>query len=67
MENKEKEFMTFEKALEVVRELSSSQGFYGRLLQNMEDMTEDEKAELEQDLEHNKVKDRMDLIFYFEC
>ena len=43
MENKEKEFMTFEKALEVVRELSSSQGFYGRLLQNMEDMTEDEK------------------------
>lgn len=67
MENKEKEFMTFEKALEVVRELSSSQGFYGRLLQNMEDMTEDEKAELEQDLEYNKVKDRMDLIFLFEC
>lgn len=67
MENKEKEFMTFKKALEVVRELSSSQGFYGRLLQSMEDMTEEEKAKLEQDLEHNKVKDTMDLIFYFEC
>ena len=35
MEEK-KEFMTFEKALSIVRELSRSQGFYCRLLQELE-------------------------------
>lgn len=60
-------FMTFEKALEIVRELSYSQGFYGRLLRNMQEMDEEQRKELEEDFEYNKVKDSMDLIFYFEC
>lgn len=60
-------FMTFEKVLEIVRELSYSQGFYGRLLRNMQEMDEEQRKELEEDFEYNKVKDSMDLIFYFEC
>lgn len=60
-------FMTFEKALEIARELSYSQGFYGRLLRNMQEMDEEQRKELEEDFEYNKVKDSMDLIFYFEC
>lgn len=60
-------FMTFEKALKIVRDLSYSQGFYGRLLRNMQEMDEEQRKELEQDFEYNKVKDSMDLIFYFEC
>lgn len=60
-------FMTFEKTLEIVRELSYSQGFYGRLLRNMQEMDEEQRKELEEDFEYNKVKDSMDLIFYFEC
>lgn len=60
-------FMTFEKALEIVRELSYSQGFYGRLLRNMQEMDEEQRKELEEDLAFNKVKTDLDLIFYFEC
>ncbi len=60
-------FMTFEKALEIVRELSYSQGFYGRRLRNMQEMDEEERQEFEEDLAFNKVKTDLDLIFYFEC
>lgn len=67
MENNKNEYMTFDKALEIVRGLSKSQGFYCRLLQNMENMEEEQREELEQDFEYNNVKNEMDLIFYFEC
>ena len=60
-------FMSFKKALEIVRELSYSQGFYGRLLRNMQEITEEERQEFEEDLAFNKVKTDLDLIFYFEC
>ena len=60
-------FMSFEKALEIVRNLSRSQGFYGRLLQTMERLEEEQQKELELDFELNKVKTDLDLIFYFEC
>lgn len=68
MEEK-KEFMTFEKALSIVRELAKSQGFYCRLLQELEWIKEndwEQVEQLEQDFELNKVKDNLDLIFYFE-
>lgn len=68
MEEK-KEFMTFEKALSIVRELAKSQGFYCRLLQELEWIKANDREQveqLEQDFELNKVKDNLDLIFYFE-
>lgn len=60
-------FMSFKYAYAVVRELAKSQGFYCRILMNMEKMTEEERQEFEEDLAFNKVKTDLDLIFYFEC
>lgn len=64
-----KEFMTFEKALSIVRELSRSQGFYCRRLQELEWIKENDREQveqLEQDFELNKVKNSLDLVLYFE-
>ena len=61
--------MTFEEALSIVRELSRSQGFYCRLLQELEWIKENDREQveqLEQDFELNNVKDNLDLILYFE-
>lgn len=41
MENKEKEIMTFEEALDFCKTMSKSQGFYGRLVNSMEEFTEE--------------------------
>jgi len=61
-------FMNIEKAKEIMRELAKSQGFYGRLLRTIEeDATEEQIEALELDFAKNKVKDTMDLIYYFEC
>lgn len=61
-------FMNIEKAKEIMRELAKSQGFYGRLLRTIEEeATEEQIKALELEFEKNKVKDTMDLIFYFEC
>jgi uncharacterized protein (UPF0335 family) len=65
MENEK--YLTFSQAKEIVRELAQSQGFYCRLLRTMETMEEEQQIELEEDLALNKVKDSMDLIYYFEC
>lgn len=61
-----KGIITFNQALEIVRELAKGQGFYCRLLQNLENATEEQKRELEQDFEFCNVKDSLDLVFYFE-
>lgn len=61
-------FMNIEKAKEIMRELAKSQGFYGRLLRTIEEEATEEQIEaLELDFAKNKVKDTMDLIYYFEC
>lgn len=61
-------FMNIEKAKKIIRELAKSQGFYGRLLRTIEEEATEEQIEaLELDFAKNKVKDTMDLIYYFEC
>lgn len=67
MENKEKEIMTFEEALDFCRTMSKSQGFYGRLVNSMEEFTEEQKTDFEKVLKDNNVRDNMDLIFLLEC
>lgn len=62
----EKEFLSFEKALEFVKTMSSSQGFYCRLYAQMKDWTREQQIEFEVELEMNDVCDTMDLISYFE-
>lgn len=53
--------MTKEQILNVIRELSYSQGFYGRLLADIKD-----NEEYLSFLEGMNFKDRIDLILYFE-
>lgn len=66
MENEE-EFMTFEKALAFCKDMSKSQGFYGRIHQEMLEWNEEKILRFEQDLIDNKVKTDLDLVYYFEC
>lgn len=59
-------YLTYEQALSVIRVFAQSQGFYGRLLRQLEELSEEQIADFEQDLIDNKVQNDMDLIFYFE-
>lgn len=52
--------------LETFRQLARSQGFYGRLLVTIEDMSEDDYRELFDILEAQNFNDPVDLILYLE-
>ena len=57
--------MNREQILEAIRDLAKSQGFYGRLLYNIE--TDPEGAERVLDnLEAQNFKDVIDLVLYLE-
>lgn len=62
----EKKIMNFEQALEVVRTLSKSQGFYCRVLQDMEQFSEEQKEAFEIALKENCIKEPVDLVLLFE-
>lgn len=59
--------MDFEKAKSVIKSLAKSQGFYGRLLEQIEDFTDEQKADFEEMLKENNVETDLDLIFMLEC
>ncbi len=60
-------FLNFNQAKIIVEKLAKSQGFYCRKLVEMEEMEKEEIKAFEEDLIEYKVKNDMDLIFYFEC
>ena len=47
--------------------LAQSQGFYGRLLRNIDEMDEEDREKVWSDLESQNFKDAVDLILYIEC
>ena len=47
--------------------LAQSQGFYGRLLRNIDEMDEEDREKVWSDLESQNFKDSVDLIMYIEC
>ena len=59
--------MDFKMAKGVIEDLSHSQGFYGRLLEQLNNFTEEQKTEFENILKENEVKTSLDLIFLLEC
>ena len=62
--------MKMEDILNAIRELASSQGFYGRLLANMETMEEmfpKDYEEVVKELESQNFQNAVDLVMYFEC
>jgi len=52
---------------QVFIDLSKSQGFYGRLLRNIDELEDDEKEEYWTNLEQQNFKDSLDLILFIEC
>ena len=63
----EEKYLSFEQAKEIVKNLARGQGFYGRLLESMNNFDDEQIEQFTEDLKCNKVKDTMDLIIYFEC
>ena len=47
--------------------LAQSQGFYGRLLRDIDELPEEDREKVWSDLESQNFKDTVDLILYIEC
>ena len=58
--------MLFEEILDTIKQLACSQGFYGRLLQAICDLDDDELDELIATWEDMNFKDPVDFILYIE-
>ena len=53
-----------------IKILSHSQGFYGRLLRNIEELKENDKqgySKLKKYLEGQNFKTSVDMVLFFEC
>ena len=52
--------------LEVIETLAKSQGFYGRLLESINDATEEQREAFFTELEEQGFVDAVDLVMYLE-
>ena len=62
--------MCIDEILDVIENLSKSQGFYGRLLARLEELKNEDVQSYQkvvQELEGQNFKDSVDLVLYFEC
>lgn len=57
--------MKRQEILDTIKTLASSQGFYGRLYEQI--ITAENKDEILTTLEKENFKDTLDLVFFFEC
>lgn len=48
-------------------ELSHSQGFYGRMLANLQELNEEQIAELDKEIKSHNFRNDLDLIYWLEC
>lgn len=55
-----------EEIMESIRSLAKSQGSYGRLLENLEELSPEDYEETMQVLERQNFKDPVDMILFFE-
>ena len=58
--------MKIEEIMEVFKSLSRSQGFYGRLLMDIESLPKDDYDQLVITLEEQDFKDALELIMWVE-
>lgn len=56
----------FDDVINVLAELSNSQGFYGRLLRDISEMDDDEFTELEHIIESQNFTSSLDVVMFFE-
>lgn len=59
--------MKRDEIMSLFRSLARSQGFYGRLVRNIESATPDEQEEFWQEMEAQNFTDVLDVILYIEC
>jgi hypothetical protein len=58
--------MNREQILETFRQLAQSQGFYGRLLTQIDNANEEDREEFLCNLEEQNFSDVVDLVLYLE-
>lgn len=59
--------MKKEEILNNIKMLANQQGFYGRILNTLEEMSESERNNVLQLLEEQNFQDVVDMVMYFEC
>ena len=61
-----KNFMNGNQAIEIIKSLSKSQGFYGRLLIQIEEFTKEQLEDFNRIIENAKLTDSVDLVLFLE-
>jgi tryptophan 2,3-dioxygenase len=59
--------MSYKEFLKVIEDLSKAQGFYGRLLRQIEFMTPKQTASLKAWVKKKNFKDALDVVMAFEA
>ena len=59
--------MTAKDVINVIEELSYSQGFYGRLLRNIKNLNANDFREFCRVMEEQNFQDSLDVVLFFEC
>lgn len=60
------EFLTFDEMIDIITELSYSQGFYGRLLRDLNELDDETLNEVEKLWESKKFTNNIDFIMWLE-
>ena len=58
--------MRVDDLIKLCKELAPSQGFYGRLLEKLENMDEGELADLDYSMQSANLQDEIDMIMWLE-
>lgn len=53
--------------IEVIKDLSQSQGFYGRILRDIKGLNAEDFREFCRVMEEQNFKDTLDVVMFFEC
>lgn len=59
-------FFEFEDVIAIIRELSYSQGFYGRLLRDINELSKEELRDFAIEIESENFTSALDVVMYFE-
>jgi len=59
--------MNREQIIDSFRILANSQGSYGRILNHLDNISDDERDDILSNLEKQNFKDIVDLVMFIEC
>ena len=61
-----KEYFNYDKAVDTCRELSNSQGMYGRMLKSLLEFDESQIQMFNDEMKKNSIYDIVDFVMYIE-